>query len=269
MTWRLISYRLGDAFENMAIDEAIFRETLKNNQPPTLRFFGWKSPTVSIGYFQELRQEINFESCRLNGVDMVRRMTGGKAVYHCNEVTYSLSAAKTEKYFPDSISKTYEIISRCLARGLSYLGITAHLAGLNANGSGIKRPMSPCCFSVPAGNELMVDNRKICGSAQIRKHGGFLQHGSLLLTFDPLKSAALIREPQPVKKLRSCITAVNEILPAPVDVETICSALRKGFCSELNVDFQEGSLTDAEQVVSRDLIIKYRSDAWTSNRKKG
>src|SRR5512145_530982 len=128
MTWRLLNYRPRSAFENMAIDEAIFRETVKKKKPPTLRFFGWYPAAVSIGYFQELENEINFNRCHQSGIDIVRRLTGGKAVYHSDEITYSLAAEKSEKVFPDSIAGTYAIISRCLARGLSFLGINAELA---------------------------------------------------------------------------------------------------------------------------------------------
>ena len=138
MTWRLLNYRPYSAFENMAIDEAIFRETIKNKKPPTLRFFGWSPAAISIGYFQELKHEINFNRCRLSGVDIVRRITGGKAVYHKDEITYSLTACNSEKLFPDNIIGTYEIISLCLARGLSELGINAHLAKAGSDASGKK-----------------------------------------------------------------------------------------------------------------------------------
>jgi len=267
-TWRLLNYRPNNAFENMAIDEAIFRETIKNKKTPTLRFFGWRPAAVSIGYFQELKKEINFNRCRLTGVDIVRRMTGGKAVYHHDEITYSLTAGNSEKLFPDDIVRTYEIISLCLARGLSLLGINAHLA----------KPVIPrkepattsCCFSVPSGNELLVAGKKICGSAQTRTHGCFLQHGSLLMTFNPVETAALIlssQAPEPSEKLRQSITAVNEVLPSPVSEETLCAVLQKGFIDELSIHLSEEPLTPAEKVLSGQLVKKYESDAWNWDRK--
>jgi lipoate-protein ligase A len=268
MAWRLLNYRSNSASENMAIDEAVFQETIKNKRPPTLRFYGWRRPAVSIGYFQGLKNEINFNRCRLSGVDIVRRITGGKAVYHRDEITYSLAAGNSEKLFPDAIIGTYEIISLCLAHGLSELGIKAHLA---KPASGKKPDMTSCCFSVPSGNELLVGDRKICGSAQMRTHGGFLQHGSLLMTFDPVETAALILTSQvtdPTEKLRRSVTAVNEVMSSPVSAETLCSALQKGFIDELGINLSEGPLTPAEKALSSQLVKKYESDAWNWERKK-
>ena len=253
----------------MAIDEAIFRDTIKNKKPPTLRFFGWCPAAVSIGYFQELKNEIHFNRCRLSGVDIVRRMTGGKAVYHSDEITYSLTAGNSDKLFPDNIIGTYEKISLCLARGLSLLGINAQLAKAVAPSK--EQDKTSCCFSVPSGNELLVAGRKICGSAQMRTHGGFLQHGSLLMTFDPVETAALILSPQtpePDEKLRCSVTAVNEVIPSPVSAETLCAVLQKGFSDELGIGLSEGTLTPAEKALSAQLVKKYESDAWNWERKK-
>jgi lipoyl(octanoyl) transferase len=271
MTWRLLNYRPHGAFENMAIDEAIFRETIKNDRPPTLRFYGWLRPAVSIGYFQTLKNEINFNRCRWSGVDVVRRMTGGKAVYHSDEITYSLIVGNSDKLFPDDIVGTYEIISLCLARGLSDLGINVQLAKAGSGVSGKKSDMTSCCFSVPSGNEMLVAGRKICGSAQMRTHGGFLQHGSLLMTFDPVETAALIlssQAPDLTEKLRCSVTAVNEVISLPVNAETLCSVLQKGFIDELGIGLSEGPLTPAEKTLSNQLVKKYESDAWNCERKK-
>lgn len=272
MTWRVLNYQLYSAFENMAIDEAIFRETIKNKRPPTLRFYGWRRPAVSIGYFQELKNEINYDRCRSTGVDVVRRITGGKAVYHTDEITYSLTAGNSEKLFPDNIIGTYEIISRCLARGLSELGINAHLAKVGSGGSSKKPDTTSCCFSIPSGNELLVAGRKICGSAQMRTHGCFLQHGSLLMTFDPVETAALIlisQTPDPSEKLRCSVTAVNEVIPLPISAAMLCSVLQKGFIDELGIGLSEDPLTPAEKSLSIQLLKKYESDAWNWERKKG
>ncbi len=266
MTWRLIPYRSYHAFQNMAIDEAIFRETLKNKKPPTLRFFGWRPAAVSIGYFQDVEKEIHAGACRSAGVDIVRRITGGKAVYHQDEVTYSLAAGRLEDLFPDDIVRTYEIISTCLARGLSELGIFASLAETVVSCRKTERPS--CCFSEPAGRELLVDGRKICGSAQTRSHGGFLQHGSLLMTFDPAVTASLIRTPAPPEQLRDRVVGLNELISIPVSAEKLCEALRKGFCDELGIDFAPGELTPEELTLSVRLIRKYESAAWTLSRKK-
>jgi len=206
----------------------------------------------------------------LSGVDIVRRMTGGKAVYHSDEITYSLTAGNSDKLFPDNIIGTYEKISLCLARGLSLLGINAQLAKAVAPSK--EQDKTSCCFSVPSGNELLVAGRKICGSAQMRTHGGFLQHGSLLMTFDPVETAALIlssQAPKPDEKLRYSVTAVNEVIPSPVSAETLCTVLQKGFIDELGIEFSEELLTPVEKALSVQLVKKYESDTWNWERKKG
>lgn len=271
MTWRLLNYQPYSAFENMAIDEAIFLETIRNNKPPTLRFFGWCPSAVSIGYFQELKSEINYNRCRLSGVDIVRRMTGGKAVYHSDEVTYSLTAGSSEKLFPDDILQTYKIISLSLANGLSFLGINTYLANTASCIVMKKSDRTSCCFSVPSGNELMVGGKKICGSAQIRTHGGFLQHGSLLMSFDAAEAAALIlssNQPETYQKLRNSVTAVNELISLPVSAEDLCCVLQKGFMNTLGIDLSEEPLTPEEKNLAGQLIKKYRSETWNWERKK-
>ena len=270
MIWRLLNYRSYSASENMAIDEAVLLETIQHNKPPTLRFYGWSRPAVSIGYFQELPKEINYERCQLSDVKVVRRITGGKAVYHEDEITYSVAAAGSTALFPDDVAGTYQTISRCLLRGLAYLGIDANLAETSSVGANGRPDFDTCCFSVPAGNELMAAGRKICGSAQTRIRGGFLQHGSMLMSFDPVQTAAMILSsdaPECHAKLKRSVTAVNELLPSPVSAELLCFALKKGFVDELNIEITEGELTPAEADLTRRLIKKYESDAWNLERK--
>ncbi|MFO7569904.1 MAG: biotin/lipoate A/B protein ligase family protein [Smithellaceae bacterium] len=269
MNWRLIPYRRDSAFENMAIDEAVFRETVTHGKPPTLRFYGWRKAAVSIGYFQDIENEINIHQCRLAGIDVVRRLTGGKAVFHSHEITYFLAAPHAEKLFPNEIEGTYRRISACLARALSLMGIEAVLAP--PPGQTIKTDLRSSCFSVPSGNELLVGGRKICGSAQMRNNGGFLQHGSLLLTFNPEKTAALILPLSAVEgpaRLRHSVAAVNEIISFPVSEETVCAALKKGFVDELGISVEEGELTRSEVLLSQRLVHKYADDRWNWERKK-
>ena len=270
-TWRLLNYQPYSAFENMAIDEAVFQETIKNKKPTTLRFFGWHPAAVSIGYFQELDERLILDRCRVAGVDIVRRITGGRAVYHADEITYSIASGTTEKVFPNDINGTYKKISLCLSRGLAELGIKAHLAEAMISAQDTRTDLTPSCFSVPSGNELLVAGRKICGSAQMRTHGGFLQHGSLLMTFDPEQTATLLL-PFPseaeIKKLREAVVAVNETLPSPISAETLCLALQKGFIAELGIDLSYGMLTPSELEASARLVEKYQSEAWNFDRKK-
>lgn len=270
MKWRLLTYRTFSAFENMAIDEAIFRETAAKQKKPTLRFFGWSPPAVSIGYFQDLK-EINVERCRAAGVDIVRRMTGGKAVYHRHEVTYSLTAPGSEKIFPDDIIRSYELISRGLARGLSILGIGADPAADDCGGLPKKSPLSSACFFVPSARELLVGGKKICGSAQVRTRGGFLQHGSMLMVFDAPETVSLTLpscSATVCSRLKNSVTAVNELSAHAVSEQHLSLALQKGISEELDIEFSEGRLTASEKLLAHELVQKYASDAWNCQRRK-
>ena len=269
MAWRLLDFQNHDIFENMAIDEAILHETIKNKKSPTIRFYGSRPAAVSIGFFQDARTEVNLEKCQRDGVDVSRRISGGKAVFHCNEITYCVVAGDRETIFPSNIPGTYKVISQCISRGLANLGIKANLAEGGRNGAG--EELKSCCFSVPSKNELLVEGRKICGSAQVRRRGGFLQHGSLLLSFDPGKTASLLlpaRTPEQLEKLRETVTAVNEELDSPVDVREICLQLKRGFAAELGIDIVSGTMTPAEEILKNELRKKYIDANWNIERKK-
>jgi lipoyl(octanoyl) transferase len=269
MSWRVLNFQRYNAFENMAIDEAIFRETIKHKKPPTIRFYGWRPAAVSVGYFQDIEKEVNIEKCRADGIDVVRRLSGGKAVSHCDEVTYSVMACDTEELFPLDILGTYKIISNCIARGLACLGIKAVLAetGRNLYDTDFKA----CCFSVPSRNELLVSGRKICGSAQFRANSGFLQHGSILMNFDPVKTASFLlpmRTEAQLQNLKDSVAAINEEIARSVDEKEICASLKKGFTQVLGVKFIEETLTSAEEELVNKLIKKYADLRWNMDRKK-
>ena len=323
MNWRLLPFGRYPAGENMAIDEAVFREVGRNGGPPTLRFYGWSAPAVSIGYFQAPAAEIDLDACREAGVVLVRRPTGGKAVYHDGDLTYAVVAPERNPLFPPTIIGTYEAISRCLVRGLDRLGLEAVLAagdgaapggtpeempgagtfdpghespahnlppgsddewkdttpasGGGAGGENRRGPvmvktkakMTPAaCFAVPSRHELLVAGRKICGSAQVRSRWAFLQQGSLLMDFDPDKTAAVLtgrgrtREEQ-ARILRGRATAVYEHLPRAVTAEMVIATLRAAFQELWKVSFVPEALTPAEEMLAgRLLATKYGRESW-------
>jgi lipoyl(octanoyl) transferase len=269
MSWRLINFQRRSAAENMAIDEAIFRETIKNDKSPTIRFYGWRPPAVSIGYFQNIEKEVNIEKCRAEGVDIVRRPSGGKAVFHCDEITYSVVACDKEESFPSDISGTYKIISKCIAYGLTSLGINVHLA--DAGRSLDDADLKSCCFSAPSRNELLVSGRKICGSAQTRVNGGFLQHGSILMNSNSQQTASFLlpeRNRAQLEKFRDSIASINEEILTPVDKQEICSNLKKGFIDVLGIEIVEGKLSLSEETLKNKLINKYSDVHWNMKGKK-
>jgi lipoate-protein ligase A len=267
--WRILPFQRHDAFENMAIDEAIFRGNQRGASPPTVRFYGWCPPAVSLGYFQSMASEINESFCRENGISIVRRPTGGKAVLHDHELTYSLVSREDRSPFPPGILGTYLIISNCLVAGLKRLGVQAKVA---AEGRFPGNPaLQPHCFSFPSRYEILVQGRKVCGSAQVRAKGAFLQHGSLLLRFDSRKARAVILDGAPSgqeEQLEDSVTAVLDHVATSLDPEHISQQLAASFEEILQVTLFAGALTPEEEVLKDRLLqYKYRTDLWNRSGK--
>jgi len=268
--WRLLPYRRADAAENMAIDEALFRERIRVQGPPTLRFYGWRTPAVSIGRFQDARREIDIAACRRLGIPIVRRPTGGKAVLHERELTYALIAGDDVPLFPPDILETYRIISGCIGAGLAQCGIGAELEREGRGGK--PESLGAACFAVPSRYELLVGGRKICGSAQMRSRGVFLQHGALLMAFDPARTCAVMLprgdRAERAARLRNAVTSVGEHAGPGVDEALLCRALRDAFTARLGIRFREGGLTPGEEAL-KDELLAGRADGTDANGEGG
>jgi len=263
--WRLLPFRKADAVENMAIDEAVFRATIREKGLPTLRLYGWQTPALSIGYFQDFTREVDSGACRRLGIDMIRRPTGGKAVLHDQELTYAVIAGTDLPFFPPDVLGTFRTVSRCVAKGLRELGIRAEM---KAEGrSDEDGSLHSSCFSRPSRYELLVGGRKICGAAQMRSQGAFLQHGALLMAFDPAKTCRVVLPhgdgEEQVERLRNAVTSVGEQAGSPIGEETLCRALRSGFEQVLGIRLVEGVLTLEEEELKGELMKKkYGSESW-------
>lgn len=262
--WRIIPYRKSDAFENMAVDEAVFLENQKTGSRPTLRFYGWDPPAVSLGFFQDYNEGANEEFCRTNRIDIVRRLTGGKAVLHDREITYSLVAGQDNPLFPNGILGTYLTISRCLVHAFSEIGIRADMEPSRRRAAG--DGLNSFCFSMPSQYELLVEGRKICGSAQVRSNGSFLQHGSILLEFDPVRTCRAISSSGRTDHLlhmTHSVTSVCDHVPVRPNAAEFCSILKAAFEICLGVKLEEGRLTPEEERRKEKLLTeKYRNDSW-------
>lgn len=171
--WRLIDTGPQDAFWNMALDEALSTVIRRDCLPPALRFYGWKSPSLTIGCFQRTAG-IDLDYCMKKGIPVVRRPTGGRAILHGRELTYSFSS-RPEGHFSGGLHETYRKISRALLMALRSLGIRA---GMEEGKAGAYSG-SPLCFQARSYGELSAGGRKIAGSAQRRWRDGFLQQGSI------------------------------------------------------------------------------------------
>lgn len=262
-SWRVVPYRKYTAFENMAIDEAIFRGQQRGFSPPTLRFYGWQPPAVSLGYFQDGENEVHLAYCRESRIDIVRRPTGGRAVFHDRELTYSLIVREGTGLFSSGILDTYLIIGRCILKGLSMLGVQAEMTpqGRGSPDAGLLIH----CFSVPSRYEILVNGKKVCGSAQTRSNGAFLQHGSLLLHFDPLKAVSVIAGSgdRQATFMKESVTALDEHMEGQPEPEEISRVLCRGFADVLGVTFVESGLTEAEELLRDELVKnKYGTDLW-------
>ncbi|HZG75566.1 MAG TPA: lipoate--protein ligase family protein, partial [Paenibacillus sp.] len=188
--WRLVRSGARAPDYNMAADEAMMLAVGAGAAPPTLRFFGWSPATLSIGYFQKAEDEVLLEEVRRRGLGFVRRPTGGRAVLHDAEVTYSIVVPEGYPGLPTSVTESYRVLSEGLVHGFRALGLEAELVSDKGK---YAEAGSAACFDSPSWYELVVDGRKVAGSAQLRKHGAVLQHGSILLDLDVELLFALLR----------------------------------------------------------------------------
>jgi len=163
---------------NMEKDLELMEEVAGGACPPTLRIYRWDPPALSLGYFQDENEVADLEGCRRAGIDLVRRPTGGRAVVHCEELTYSIIVPEVHPFIDrGSVLDTYRSISRGLVTALNLVGITASLTPERKGQAGLA-PGS--CFDTPSAYEIQVQGKKVIGSAQLRRNGILLQHGTIL-----------------------------------------------------------------------------------------
>jgi len=181
--WQLILDGARDGASNMSIDAALLEEVEAATEPRTIvRFYGWQTPTISLGRNQKIERALDAAYCRTNGIDIVHRPTGGRAVLHDDELTYAVISSDTN-VFGDTIYGNYKRVSEALCLGYNALGVPAVLAPDTRKVAGVSDTDLPCFLSTSR-YELMVSGRKIVGSAQRRVRRSFLQHGSMPITCD-------------------------------------------------------------------------------------
>lgn len=269
--WRLLENESSNAFWNMAVDEAVMILHSKNQVPPTLRFYSWEPPALSLGYFQKTEAEIDYQSCQQQKIDLVRRLTGGRSILHDQELTYSIILREDYNLLADSIEKSYQQISKGLVKGLQALGIPAELKAVER---GKKAPSghSAACFDAPSWYEVILDNKKLIGSAQRRKENTVLQHGSLPFKIDAEKLFQVLNysSEKERKKARRIFTAKSTTLAEAgyvFDPAVLQKALTEGLAVVLNIEFEKGKLTQSEKELAEKLAEeKYRSRKWNFKR---
>jgi len=273
-----------DGATNMAIDEAILLAVAEGKAPPTLRFYGWQPPCLSIGYNQSAG-EVDVGRCRERGVDFVRRPTGGRAVLHADELTYSVVAPQDEPRVAGGVIESYRRLSQGLIAGLRALGVdavqaeewTPQLAAVGARASSGVRQIGDgekpaACFHVPSAYEVAVGGRKLVGSAQVRRRGCVLQHGSLPLTGDVARILDFLRMPEGrreelKRELRERATSLGEALGRAVPFEEAARALAEGFAKALNLRLVPGGLSERELALAEQLRReRYATREWNFRR---
>lgn len=259
--WRLLYSAPADGATNMAVDEAILQAVAAGLVPPTLRFYAWEPPCLSLGRSQPAR-DVNLEALAADGVGLVRRPTGGRAILHIDELTYSVIAPEGEPRVAGSILESYRRLSAALVHGLAYLGIE----GISADRR-LERcsgPSGPVCFEVPSHYEITVNGRKLVGSAQMRAQGTVLQHGAVPLYGDLARICRyLVDHPDP-ERVRLRAISVSEALGRQVTWAEVARALEIGFAAKLNLHLEHGELTPQEQAWAEALRkSKYGDDPWT------
>ena len=272
--WRLIiedSPRSGAA--NMAVDESIAEAASGGDVPPTLRFYRWQSPTVSLGRFQKIA-DIDEARVAAQGYDLVRRATGGRAILHADELTYSVTGPVAEPQMAGGVMDAYLRFSNALLSGLIMLGLKAEKAGARARAG---RELSAACFEMPSAYEITAGGRKLMGSAQSRRKGYVLQHGSLPLWGDVARLVDVLALPCAAKdhlrqQLRQQAVTLAEALELSpdsdkLDFPRIAAAMADGFASTLDQDLEPGTLSPDELRRSAELIrTRYADPAWTRQR---
>ncbi len=176
--WRLILDPPMSGQENMEKDLELMDEVATGECPPTLRLYRWSPPAVSLGYFQDENEVVDMKACRDAGIDVVRRPTGGRAVLHDQELTYSIIVPEAHPFInKGGVIDAYRSISRGIVTAFNLLDIIAALTPEEQSRAGLA-PGS--CFDSSTAYEIQVDGRKVVGSAQLRRDGIILQHGAIL-----------------------------------------------------------------------------------------
>jgi lipoate-protein ligase A len=266
--WRLILSPPLPGADNMALDEALLESAAARRQPPTLRLYQWDPACLSLGHAQPV-EDADVERLRSFGWHLVRRTTGGRAVLHTDELTYSVTAPIDHPLLAGGVASSYRRLSQGLVAGLRLLGVDADTAP--------EQPLTeadrsnPVCFEAPSAYEITAGGRKLIGSAQLRRAAGVLQHGSLplwgdlgricnVLAYRDMAARALAAE-----RLRRRATTLEQLLSRRVAWDQATESLAAGFREALNLQWTIGEPSDGEQTRAVALRSeRFASDGWIS-----
>jgi lipoyl(octanoyl) transferase len=255
--WRLLTTAPATGARNMALDEALMERARRTGEW-VFRVYGWSSPSLSLGRNQSARGAYDLQAIEARGLSVVRRPTGGRAILHHREVTYSVTGPELGA---GSMRAAYGRINRILERGLELLRVEVSIAPLNAP---IPLPGLSPCFDLPAGGEIVAGGRKLAGSAQWRHSGAILQHGSILVEGDQRLVSELLLEPLPPPPRPATLA---ELLGRTPSLDEVAGALFTAV-REFE-DPRAALLPEPEPWLADDaasLERRYQDEAWTWRR---
>lgn len=268
--WRLLITGPASGAQNMAVDEALLESAIAGG-PPVLRIYAWQPAAVSLGYFQPLDDSIDREEIARRGFGLVRRPTGGRAILHKDEVTYSVAAREEHLSGGSSLMGSYRTISRGIETGLQLLGVAAQMAERSGQAREQHRSSLPTvCFTQSAKVDMVADGRKIVGSAQTRRGGALLQHGSIPISIDEGEHLAVMPGGQTEQarqsgegQLSQSACGIADILGRVPEFDEVARALAAGFAEALQVELCPSHLSETEQsAIERLLADRYANEAW-------
>lgn len=271
MDWRLIEDGAADGYRNMAADEALLESCAAGSAGfPALRLYAFAPPCLSIGFSQALESAVDLDFCRSRGIDVVRRPTGGRAVLHDDEITYAVVARAGTPPFDGSVLDVYRTISRALIAGFEIVGLAAAVSS-SSRGTGSPRE-GAVCFAEPTRHEIGASGFKIAGSAQARRRGAFLQHGSIPISHD-METLAMATAGRGAE-LRGrragslpVMKGIAQILGTAVSRGDLAVAIRRGFEEALRATIRSQGLSTAEKERAEALRAeRYLTTAWTFRR---
>jgi lipoyl(octanoyl) transferase len=264
--WRLIISPYSDAATNMAIDEAILQTYIHKGGIPTLRIYSWQPAAISLGSAQVPANALNLSQCLVYKLDFIRRITGGEAIFHDNEITYSIVCSNQDLNLPDSVKKSFRILTAFVFHAYRQLGFNPYYAGdIDDYKHG---DPSEFCFATTEKFDIMLRGKKIGGNAQKRSKDIIFQHGSIPFTLDFAKIKTYIKED--LEGIEQRVTCLKEELKRDVSFKEISRLLIDSFTACYDVGFKKTLLTRAERDLAHTLNEeKYKTKQWNYFKKAG
>lgn len=268
-TWRLIHTPPAYGAWNMAADEAILEHIHGGDSPTTLRLYAWDPPCLSLGYAQSFK-DVDMQRIRSNHWEVVRRATGGRAILHTDELTYSVTGSAEDPALIGGVLESYNRLAQALLYAVHDLGLPVEIKEHFPAGESNPNHLNPICFEVPSTYEITVQGKKLIGSAQARKKEGVLQHGSLPLTGDLTRicEALTFKDEEARQKAATRLldraSTVENVLGRRVSWEEAAQAFVRGFETQLGIQLERGEMSPSELQRTEELVAeKYAHASWT------